>query len=262
MIIRKRKQQVIHQGVHGGVDYNIYDMNASERLRGYTICFTGAFVSSFILFRLLLVSFIIGIITGIIMLPFYRKSLIQKRKNMLLMQFSDFLEALAGSYSSGKNTFDAFAESHHDMCQQYSSDSLIANEISTIMMGLQNNYTIEAMLEDFASRSRLEDIASFVSTFIVCQRQGGNMKEIVFDTKEMIHTKIEIEMDIATTITEKKNELNIMIVMPLIIVLMLGTLGSAEITANNPLNIFVKVVATGIFILSYWVGRRITNIRV
>ncbi len=243
------------------IDYTFYQMQLTELVTGWLIGFGCSFFASYVLFRLPVVSILLGGFVGFIAIPFYQNTLNQKRKKELLVQFSDLMESLAGSFSAGLNIPDAFMDAYQLLSDQYGETSYISQEIKAILVGLQNNYSIEMMLADFAKRSDLDDIQSFASTFVVCNRLGGNMKSIVTEAKEIISTKIEIEMDIETTITEKKNELNIMMAMPFIIIAMLGTLGN-DLAANTLLNVIVKLIASALFMVAYVIGRKMIKIEV
>ena len=86
----------------------------------------------------------------------------------------------------------------------------IVHEVKLICMGLRNNINIEPLLIDFAERSGLDDVMSFANVFEVCNRQGGDLKKVVADTREIINDKIEVEMEIETMLSGSVNELNIM----------------------------------------------------
>jgi tight adherence protein B len=148
------------------------------------------------------------------------------------------------------------------MVMAYGKDSMMAKEVKIINAGLYNNFTIEELLKDLADRSGLDDINSFAETFAVCKTRGGSLKKIVSDCRDIINDKIEIEMEIETTLTANKNEINIMCVLPFVIIPMMGMLGNASITANTPLNVIVKFIAVGMFVLAYYIGRKITDIKV
>ena len=131
-----------------------------------------------------------------------------------------------------------------------------------IVSGLHNNFVIEDLLRDMSDRCGIDDINSFAETFAVCNRLGGNLKKVVVDSRDIISDKIEIEMEIQTTVAANKNEINIMCVMPFVIIAMMGTLGQASITANTPLNVLVKLIAIFMFVIAYKLGRKITDIKV
>ena len=88
------------------------------------------------------------------------------------------------------------------------------------------------------------------------------MKKIVADTRDIISDKIEIEMEIQTTVASNRNEINIMSVMPFVVIAMMGTLGQSDITDNTPVNIAVKIIALIMFVIAYVLGRKITDIKV
>jgi len=187
-------------------DYNIYHMTCKDYIIGYLIGFVPGFVIIMIFFRIMVFSAIVGGFCGIPAIHLYRKYRKEKRKRDLLIEFRDLLEALTTSYSSGKNTMEAFAESYQDLLSLYGEKSDIVNETRIIIAGMTNNIIIEDLLKDFAKRCGLDDVESFASTFESGLRQGGDIKQVVWDSRKIINDKIEIEMEIKTMLTEKENE--------------------------------------------------------
>ena len=102
----------------------------------------------------------------------------------------------------------------------------------------------------------------FAIVFEVCNRQGRDLKRVVSDTREIINDKIEIEMEIETMLSGNKNELNIMMIMPVIVVLSLSSMGTMTIVSNSPVNLLVKVICLGIFGAAYLIGRKIVDIKI
>ena len=148
----------------------------------------------------------------------------------------------------------------NEMSDLFGEGADIVNELKMINVGLQHNYNIEDLLLNFAQRSGLDDVDSFANVFEVCNRKGGNLKQIVGETRSVINDKIEIEMEIQTMVAASKNELNIMMVMPFIIMLTMRGLGDS-MTGNSIVNIIVKFVALGIFVAAYVVGIRLVDIK-
>jgi tight adherence protein B len=261
---KKQKEVYIPKtGIMGNAsDYHVYKLSISEIATGYLIGLVVCAIAMQIMFAVLVASIILGCIAGCFSINLYRNYLIKRRRRDLLLQFRDFLESVTNSYAAGKNTPDAFSDALNDMRLQYGEQSYMANELEIITQGIHNNFTIEMMLDDFADRSTLDDIDSFVNTFSVCNRLGGNLKKVVSESREIINQKIEIEMEIQTMVTEKKNEINILAIMPFIVVAMMGTLGNENVVANSIANILVKIVAMGLFGVAYYMGRRITSIKV
>ncbi len=144
----------------------------------------------------------------------------------------------------------------------YGEGADIVREVELIIEGIANNITPETMLTNFAQRSGLDDVESFASVFEVSNRQGSNLGQVISDSREIINGKIEIEMEIETMLQGNKNELNIMIIMPLVIVASLSGLGTMTIASNTPLNVAVKLICIGVFAASYLMGRKLVDIKV
>lgn len=69
-------------------------------------------------------------------------------------------------------------------------------------------------------------------------------------------------MEIETMIAGSKNELNIMMVMPVIVVVMLRGMGSGMAGSNTAASVIVKIICMGIFGLAYVIGRKIIDIKI
>lgn len=258
----KKEKYVPKVGITGvGKDYSIYQLSMAERLAGFGIGFAAGFAAAHILFRSFPASAVIGMIIGILAIPLFRNYLLNRRAKAMRLQFRDVLDSLSNSFSSGKNTTDAFSDAYHDLLLSAGDEAPLTQELSIIVRGLHNNYVIEDLLKDMSLRCTLDDINSFAETFTVCNRLGGNLKKIVADTRDIISDKIEIEMDIQTTVTASKNEINVMTAMPFLVIMMMGTMGGS-ITENTPLNVAVKLFAVAMFALAYKIGRKITDIRI
>lgn len=264
--MREKKEKEIYEPVQGllgdAADYHVYEMRPQDRIIAAALGFAVSVVVVYVFFR----SILFGVLGGVLLLVpaqrLYRNYKIQKRGRTLLLQFKDLLESLAASYSAGQNTMGAFREAKGDMVSVYGEDADIAAEVELILEGMNNNLQVEELLFNFAARSGLSDVESFANVFEVANRQGSNLKQIIADSREIINDKIEIEMEIETMLQANKNELNVMILMPLVIVPMLGGLGASTIAANTPVNVGIKLVCIAIFAGAYLAGRKLTDITI
>lgn len=68
-------------------------------------------------------------------------------------------------------------------------------------------------------------------------------------------------MEIETMVSGQKNEQNIMMVMPVIFVLVLKMMGGGLLDLKSPVGIISVTIAIVIFVLAYFVSRKILNIR-
>lgn len=220
-----------------------------------------AFIAIQIFFGYLILSGICAVAAGFAGIKIYRQMLKKKRDKVLLIQFRDMLGSISTSIGSGKNVVNSFNDAYQEMQNQFGDSSYIANELKFIITGLQNNVTIENLLMDFGERSAQEDIQSFAEVFSVANRRGGSIRQIILDTKNVISDKISVELEIQTLISGKKNELNIMILLPLIVVSQVNTM-TAETGGFDIITFIVKIIAIVMFVVAYFIGQKIMDIRV
>lgn len=261
------------------IDYSVYTLSIKEKIAYFMLAFlVGASVGYLFyggigkdefgnpttLTKVLniLIPSTVGIIAGVLFLPIRRDQIIAKRKKALHMQFRDLLEAVATSIGAGKNMVDSFKSAYDDLCMQYPRDAFIIHEVRNILAGINNNINIEVMLLDFGRRSGIDDIKSFANVFDTCYRKGGNIKEVIKNTKQIILDKIEIEMEIQTLITSNKMEQSIMTVMPIAIVGMIKLI-SPDFAKNfvSPAGLISSTIAIGLFVVAYFVGRSVLDIK-
>lgn len=241
-------------------DYDFYDMTIKDKMIGFTIGFLLGFLAIFMFFGIWIVSLVVGAVIGLKTIPIYKKKIIEKNKKKLLLQFRDLLDSLNNSMAAGNNITDSFTNAYEDMANQYGELSYIADETMMIITGLNNGLNIEELLENFAQRSHCEDIQDFCNTFNTCIRLGGNLKVVVNECRDTITQKIDIEMEIQTIIAGNKNQLNIIIVMPFVIIGLMSFMGFSEIMSFNITTVVTKIIALIVFVIAYLFGLKITKI--
>lgn len=261
---KESKQEYVEMtGILGNADdYHVYHMKKEDYLVAYALGLFIGVIVIYTFFRTILLSIIGGVLCAWKAPGFYNTYKKEQRVKNLRGQFKDLLESLASSYSAGQNTTNAFSDARNDMISIYGEEADIVKEVQIICTGLTNNLNIEQLLLDFAKRCELDDVMSFANVFEICNRQGGDLRKIVSDTRDIINDKIEIEMEIDTMLSGNKNELNIMMVMPLVIVLSLSSMGTMTIVSNTPINIVIKFVCLAIFGAAYFIGRKIVDIKI
>lgn len=206
---------------------------------------------------------IVGIIAAKLFIPIRTDSIIKKQKVTLNRQFRDMLEALSTSLGAGQNVVDAFRSAYEDMKIQYEESAYIVNELEIILSGIDNNIDIEELLLDFGIRSGNDDIESFSKVFQICYRKGGNIKDTVRATYEILNDKMEIVEDIETVVTANKTEQNVMLIMPIALIGMMKSL-SPDFAQNfvTPMGILSTTIAVVIFVASYFIGKKVLEIKV
>ncbi|MGN0342787.1 MAG: type II secretion system F family protein [Roseburia sp.] len=211
----------------------------------------------------IIISGVVGLLAVKFFLPLRTEQLLAKRKKMLNSQFRDMLEGLTTSLSAGKNVMDSFLAVREDMKVQYEEGAFILQELDVIVAGMQNNINIEDLLADFGKRSGIDDIVSFADVFRVCYRKGGNIRDVIQNTRSILNDKLLIRDEIETTVTSSKTEQNLMIVMPVLLIGMIKAM-SPEFAANfaTPTGIMATTVAIVCFVVAYILGKKILDIKI
>lgn len=205
---------------------------------------------------------VVGIVAAKFFIPVIKKSLQKRRDNQLKKQFMDLLETLSTSLSAGGTVNDAFLGAASDLRNQYSDNDMIIVELDEIIAGLNNGHTIENLLNNFGKRSGNEDIENFANVMGNCYRFGGDFKNVVRKTRDIISDKMQISEEINTKLTSNKIQLNAMSLMPVVIVAMIKKSGStfAENLAT-PLGAIVTTFAILIFVGAYIWGNKIIDVK-
>ena len=206
---------------------------------------------------------VVGLVAGILYIPVRTKQLLNKKRNNLKLQFREMLDALATSLSSGKNIVDSFKAAHDDLRIIYSEETSIVREIDTIIDGINNNIEVEKSLLDFGLRSGVEDIESFANVFETCYRKGGNIKDVIRNTQQIITEKMEVELEIQTVVAASTNEQTIMTILPICLIALIKMM-SPEFAANfvTPVGLIATTIAIIMFIAAYFVGKKILAIKI
>ena len=204
----------------------------------------------------------VGLLACKIFMPLRTEQLRKKRIGKLRKQFVEFLSALTTSLSSGMNVTDSLYSALQDLTVQFTEKSLIVQEVNEILAGIENNVDVETMLQNFGERSGISDVSNFAKVFSVCFRTGGNLKEIVRRTSDVISEKVAISEEIETKLTSNKTQFKAMNVIPIILVLMLRTM-SSQFAASfaSIIGVIAMTIAVGIFIAAYRIGTKISDIK-
>lgn len=261
------------------LNYRVYNMKPLEKILTFLVAFAAGAGVGYLFYGgigkdefgnpttltwtlNIVIPLVIGCIAGKLFIPMRVKSIIEKRRSELNHQFRDMLEALTTSLGAGKNVNDSFFAVYEDMKVQYNSDAYILKELEVIISGIHNNVAIEDVLQNFGERSDIDDIKSFANVFKISYRKGGNIKDIIRNTRSILSDKMEIAEDIETLVTSNKMEQNIMIVMPIALIGVIKMM-SPEFAANfvTPTGIISTTISIAIFVIAYFIGRAVLDIK-
>lgn len=201
--------------------YNTYHFSTKEKVAFILMWTVTSGVIAYFFYRAWIVMFIV-LLCFPLFLKWQRKSAVRKRKWELTLAFREAIAIVAGNLQAGNSVENAFRKAYSDLKSLYGEGADITKEFLVIGRGLENNLILEKMLLDFGARSGVEDIKDFADIFAVAKRTGGNLKEIIADTVEIISDKIEMKRSLRILISEKQLEQKIMSVIPFFILIYIG----------------------------------------
>ena len=200
----------------------------------------------------------------IVYYKFIRRYLCEKRKNLLVYEFRDFINALSASLNSGYALENAVKEAHKEMLILYGRHSYMNAEADIMLKLLALNIPIEKIFADFANRCQCTDIITFSQIIIIAKRNGGDLISIIKSSSETISEKISLKNDIATTIAAKQFEQNIMFVMPIAIMTYIRCMseGYFDPVYHTPVGIALMTACLIIYIFAVILGLKISRIKI
>jgi len=205
---------------------------------------------------------VIGIIAGLAFIPIREKGLRDSRIDELTLQFQSFLSALSVALSSGMNMTESLSSAYHDLKLQFSENAYIVKEVEEMMNGLHNGIDIEEMMTSLGNRSNNPDIQNFGLVFSMCFRTGGNLKDVVRRTSDIISEKIAIGQEIETALTSNKTQFDVMMLIPVVLVLMLRMMSSSFAKGfSSPVGVIAITIAIGLFFAAYKMGQKIMDVK-
>lgn len=262
------------------LNYHVYTMSAAEKIVCFLIGFAVGAIVAYVFYGGLakdaydnpttatyiidaIVMAVLGILAGRLFVRERGRSLLAKRQHTLRVQFRDLLESLATNIGAGRNVQDALTAAYADLQTQYEEGSYILNEIYIILAGVQNGARIDEMFGDLGRRSGNVDIENFANVFSICTRQGGNIRETIRNTCEIISDKMAISEDIETTVTSSKSELKLMLVLPILMVLLIKQ-SSQDFAQNfaSPAGIASTTAGLVLVVVAYFIGQKILDIKI
>lgn len=201
---------------------------------------------------------------GVVCLTLLEKRKRNERRERLRSEFKDAILSVAANLRAGYAAENAFRETMREMKVLHGAESPIYRELYKIIQGLANQISIETLMQQFAGRSKLEEIQEFADVFAIAKRSGGNLTEIIYETAAVISDKIDVEKEIQVLLAAKRLEQNIMSVIPFAIILYVSAAsgGYFDVLYETLIGRAVMSICLVIYGTAYVVGIKITEIKI
>jgi tight adherence protein B len=245
-------------------DYNTYEMTAKETRRYYLVAVTALMFAGQIFYQSLICSAALALLS-VPCKRLYKRRLAEKRRTALGLSFRDLLYSLSASFSTGRQMPEALREGLQAMRLIYPQDAPIVRELEHMTARLFQSRDDEAdTLNDFADRSRNEDIRNFTDAYFICRRAGGDLEALVVKAAGLIIDKIEIQKELKTLTAQKRLEANVLLLLPAVMLLFLQILSPAYVAAlyDGLEGRLIMTAALALTALAYAWSLRLTNFEI
>jgi len=193
-----------------------------------------------------------------------RRQRLEKRRQLLAVQFKEAMMLLASALSAGYSVENALASGVEELTLLYGEQGLITQEFALLVQQVRMNRPVEQALESFAARSGLEDIRSFAEVFVAAKRSSGDVAGIMRHTAEVIRDRLQMKEEIAAMTASRRFEQRIMNVIPFFIVFYVES-ASPGFFGQMYRTVAGRVLMSGclaVYLLSYGLAARILAIEV
>ena len=207
------------------IKYYEDNMSKMQHLLAYLGFALAIGVILFIYYRWLPICIVGGLLIAIPQEKNYSKSVRRKRQSRLRLQFNEFLEIITISISGGhgRSMENAVKDSLRELNMMFNADTDIVREIALIVSDYEKaGIPMKDGFMELGKRSEIDDIISFATI----EGKTSDFGYIIAQTHDIIRDKVEITMEIETSISSAKSEAYMMLVLPLVLIVVMTAMGS------------------------------------
>ena len=146
-----------------------------------------------------------------------RTELKEEAKKRTGEEFAELLRIAAANLNAGYSVENAFCQAGGELKTLFGKSSRMAEEMTRLRRGLENNRSFEKLFKELAGRYDVEDIQEFAEVFSIAVRSGGKMNEIIASTVETLSVKAETEREIGVMLASRRLEQKVMNAIPFFI---------------------------------------------
>lgn len=194
----------------------------------------------------------------------WQKQTVKKRQQDFRLQFKEAIQSLASGLNVGYSVENALREACKELSGMYKKEDMIMKELAYMIRQIHMNVPSETAFDELATRTRDEDVQTFVTAFNLAKRSGGDTIDIIRNVVRQMGEKIDVEREIQTMLSAKKMELHIMSVIPfaMILYLRLSFPEFLSVLYGTTVGIIVMSICLFVYLCAYEVGKRMVEIEV
>lgn len=243
------------------------NMTKSQHMLAYAVFAIIIAAIFYIYYHLIIISIIGGMLFAVIEERRYSKRVIKKRQDKLRIQFKEFLDIITVSISggSGQSMENAIRDAQRELRMLFNAEADIIREIELIVSDFDHaGIPMKDSFKELGERSNIDDIASFATIYATIDGKTSDFGYIVTQTRDIIKDKVEISMEIETTITSAKSETTMMLILPLLLIIVMSVMGSGFLDALFTTAVGRAAATFGLActLVSYEIASKATDIEV
>ncbi|WP_090167375.1 type II secretion system F family protein [Pseudobutyrivibrio sp. 49] len=211
---------------------------------------------------------IAGLLAGILIIPFWLRLKKEEKRVQYQAQmeseYKEYMMLIVASLQTGYSLERALNQAEAELKKLYPQGSILLASVHIMNQKITMNVQVEKAFDEFAKTTGLEEAASLSEIISFAKRCGGDYGRHIRETAMKIEDNISVKQEIETITTEKRLELKVMCVMPMLILAYIS-LTSASFIAPLYGNIVGVGLMSGCLILYgilIVIGRKIIDIKV
>ncbi|KAF0092311.1 MAG: tight adherence protein B [Fusobacteria bacterium] len=156
---------------------------------------------------------------SIILLPYYKKYLTKVKRDRMLLEFQDFIYLLDGCLKSGKSFDNSLIEIKFNLSNMYGDETLLGKELDKIIYWNKIGINYEKGFIILEGKYKIGFFKEFGNVLSITRNKGGNLKEVLENTNNILSERLEVEREIKTLLAKQRIEVLILRAIPFLMLL-------------------------------------------
>lgn len=240
---------------------NSFDLTKEEKRKLFLKEYILLFLISLLFYRNIFLALAAGF-ASFIVLKVKIKEEVDKRKDKLLNDFKIFLSIYSSATSTGDEPFTALKYAYFEFIKLNGEEGLLAVKLKELIDKNNIYQNFGTSLLEFADEFDIREITNFAETTNIALKSFGNISEILSETTSVISRRIELDFEIKKMFYEKKFELKLLIVIPILIYAFLSMTASEYLMPMyaSIAGYIVLTITLGLILAAYLLGNKMMGV--
>jgi tight adherence protein B len=216
-----------------------------------------ALVATYLIWTLLAPALgIVGLAVGFFVTRWYLRRGRDRRRERFIGQLPELARVLANATNAGLSLATALAIAGDEL------DEPARSELKRVSTSVSFGSGLASALDELRERVGSREVSVLVSTLVVASRSGGSLVSSLRDIADTLDVRKETRREIRTTLSQSLATGYLIIILGIGMLLLINVLkaGTVQLMTQTPLGQIALVVAGLLFLLGFWLTRRMTRI--